>query len=292
MVLLGTKLVETKERNELNMEDREQRAEEEEYDEGEYEEEYETWATYQESSSHLKPIVIGLIVAFLIGVGAVAYFQWTTDPAKYFDEAPIVNQGVDEPGGLSFGGHAPAAEAVARPPVRTTAPEVAAAEEPAAAAVAEPPTVAPAEPATEQEPEPEPEAQEPAAEVAQAEELAGPPAPAAVGNYEEQLAAAKNTRGLAKRIAAFREVIATNPRGDQALAELAMLLMERKKTRAEALDLATRATEINPDNGMAWLVVGYVNQLDGKRAAAKDAYRKCAGASGPKKYVFECKRLV
>jgi tetratricopeptide (TPR) repeat protein len=261
-----------------------------EYDEQYEDEEYESWATYEDGSSYLKPIVIGLVVAFLLAVGAVFYVQWSTDPATYFDEAPIVQQADEAPAAVTAVASAPrrteekAAGTEQRPAEPSAAKETEPTETPPAAAEE------PAEPTAAEEPA------EPVAEEAPAEEPAEPaeaaPAVGDAARYEELLASAKKARGMAKRSALLREAIQVNPRGDQAMAELAMMLMERKKTRAEALELASRAAEINPDNGMAWLVVGYVHQLDGKRAEAKDAYRKCAESPGPKRYVFECKRLV
>jgi Tfp pilus assembly protein PilF len=132
------------------------------------------------------------------------------------------------------------------------------------------------------------------AEAAEVEtpEPASEPAPAVeVADYAEIVEQATRERNRKKKQELLRQAIEVNPSGDEALATLAMMLMERGKTRNEALDLATRAVEANPDNGLGWLVIGYVKQVVGKPAEARDAYRKCAGCSGPKKYVRECRLL-
>lgn len=110
--------------------------------------------------------------------------------------------------------------------------------------------------------------------------------------YEALLAKAKSARGGKARIGLLREAIGVNPRGDEALAELALLLMELPKTRKEALDLAERAAAVNSQNATAWLVVGYVRQLEGNMVEARKAYAQCAQAQGPKKYVRECRGLM
>jgi hypothetical protein len=109
--------------------------------------------------------------------------------------------------------------------------------------------------------------------------------------FDEMFDLAKRTRGRSKRVAAIRNVIEAYPQGDVALSALAIMLMESSKTHEETIDLALRATEINPDNAEAWLALGYAKQLAGAKSEASDAYQKCAASSGPKKYVRECKLL-
>ena len=58
------------------------------------------------------------------------------------------------------------------------------------------------------------------------------------------------------------------------------------------MQYAQQAININPDNAMAWLAIGYINQLQGNDTLAKQAYKKCAACSGPKMYVSECRRLA
>jgi DNA-binding response OmpR family regulator len=160
---------------------------------------------------------------------------------------------------------------------------------PAAPAPAPRATAAPApQPPTAPAPAPQPMAAAPGAPTPAAVAVA--PA-AATPSYEELLAKAKKA-GWKQRQDLLRQAIAANPSGDEALATLASLLMDKAASRAEALDLATRATTANPDNAMAWLVVGYVNQLNGKVADSNAAYKRCASCSGPKMYVGECRRLV
>ncbi|MCP4677546.1 MAG: hypothetical protein GY854_18940 [Deltaproteobacteria bacterium] len=111
------------------------------------------------------------------------------------------------------------------------------------------------------------------------------------GDYDHLLARAKKEGGE-KKIELLREAITVNPDGDKALATLATLLMEKKDTRAEALSFAKRATKVNPDNGMAWLAIGYVHQLQDEKVTSKEAFKKCAACSGPKIYTRECARLA
>ncbi|MDD5306942.1 MAG: response regulator [Deltaproteobacteria bacterium] len=153
------------------------------------------------------------------------------------------------------------------------------------AAVAEPkPPIVP-------QPVAAPPAPEPPPVLTPAQEPPPAPPPAAAASYEELLAKSKKA-GWKQRQDLLRQAVAANPSGDEALATLASLLMDNAATRGEALDLATRATAVNPDNAMAWLVVGYVNQLNGRPADSAAAYHKCASCSGPKMYVVECRKLA
>jgi tetratricopeptide (TPR) repeat protein len=139
--------------------------------------------------------------------------------------------------------------------------------------VAEP--TPPSEPVAEPEPGPDPA-------VAEAE---------AKAEYDKLLAKANRASGR-KKARILKEAIAVYSKGDDALAQLATILADRSKTRDEAMQYAEQASIINPDNAMAWLAMGYINQLQGNEAAAKRAYTKCAACSGPKMYVSECRRLA
>ncbi len=110
--------------------------------------------------------------------------------------------------------------------------------------------------------------------------------------YEALLKKAKKARRGKARIAFLREAIEANPKGDEALASLSVLLMDLPKSRKEALELAERAVSVNDQNAAAWLVIGYIKQMGGAMVEAKEAYGKCAAAPGPKRYVRECRRLI
>ncbi|MCP4600109.1 MAG: hypothetical protein GY847_06155 [Proteobacteria bacterium] len=110
--------------------------------------------------------------------------------------------------------------------------------------------------------------------------------------YDSLLAQSKKPAKKARRIKHLKEAIEINPQGDEALARLSIILMESAKTRTEALSLAQRSANINPDNAMAWLTIGYINQLNGRRKEALAAYKKCATSSGPKRYIRDCRSLI
>jgi hypothetical protein len=109
--------------------------------------------------------------------------------------------------------------------------------------------------------------------------------------YDELLAKAKKG-ALKTRIQNLRDAIAAYPEGDEAMARLAIILMERVKDRDEALALATRAAELNANNAMAWLAVGYIHQMNGQPKESREAYIKCSKAEGPKKFVRDCSSLL
>ncbi|MCP4605490.1 MAG: hypothetical protein GY847_34050 [Proteobacteria bacterium] len=110
--------------------------------------------------------------------------------------------------------------------------------------------------------------------------------------YDDLMIKIKKTKKRIRRIEFLREAVALYPRGDDAAARLAIMLMESKDSRAEALELAEHAVEINPDNARAWLAIGYVNQLTYNTAKSRDAYKQCALANGPTMYVQECRALL
>lgn len=115
---------------------------------------------------------------------------------------------------------------------------------------------------------------------------------AAPGRYEVMLEQALKTAPRAARIERLHEVIELYPEGDEALARLSILILENPRTRPEALDLAERATSVNPDNAMGWIAIGYIHQLGGARSKAREAYQRCASASGPKRYVQDCRNML
>ncbi|MBW2277666.1 MAG: hypothetical protein JRF63_09260 [Deltaproteobacteria bacterium] len=252
--------------------------------EEEDEQEYVSWVAAEESHFRLKPLVIGLVVLCVVGVGAIVFATALTDPADKFDSAPILQDPSAQKTALSATGEGDRAFEAKMPEDRprvvraVDAPEAAEPDPSAPEAAAAPPEAVAVEPA----PEPAVETESPAVEQA----------PVAVqSGYPEVLDQANKERNRKKKRELLRRAIELNPSGDEALATLAMMLMERGKTRTEALDLATKAVEANPDNGLGWLVIGYVKQVIGKAAEARDAYRKCASCSGPKRYVRECRQL-
>jgi tetratricopeptide (TPR) repeat protein len=109
--------------------------------------------------------------------------------------------------------------------------------------------------------------------------------------YAALLAEAKG-KPPKKKVALLKQAIEVNPLGHEALADLSLLLMENGKTRAEALAYAERAVAVEPDDAKAWLVIGYIHQLDNQNPESREAYGKCAAASGPKDFVSECKRMM
>ncbi len=243
---------------------------EERGDSDEYEEDDgDSWVPAQRSTSRSRPLVIAFfVIAALVG-GAYGLMKSGIIGVKDFDDAPILqpNLAKKKDGKESF---------AETEPLVAAAPE---AIEPAVEPVEEPV----AEPVEEPVAEP---VEEPVAEP-----VAEPAAAVDPGAYEDLLAQAKR-KPRKKKVELLRQAIAANPQGDVALAELAVIFMESKKTREEALDYAQRAVEANPDNGQAWLAIGYVYQLDNKRAQSKEAYRKCAACSGPRMYVRDCKLMV
>lgn len=139
-------------------------------------------------------------------------------------------------------------------------------------------------------PAPQPNAAPPKTEPAMVVPAAAPEAPAKA-SYDEMLARAKKGP-FKKRVQLLREAIAAYPEKAEAMARLSVMLMERPRERAEALELATRAAAIDDNNAMAWLAVGYIHQMTGNDQASRAAYVKCAQADGPKRFVRDCKSLI
>jgi hypothetical protein len=254
-----------------------------------------SWEPPPVAGGRLKPVAITIGVLAVIAIVAVVLLRDKFSGVKDFDSAPVLQQGPDE-------------EGVEAPPLVATGKEEPQPAEPQPAEPQpeepQPEEPQPEEPQPEEprpeEPQPEePQPEEPQPEEPQPEEPAvaptepAPPAGAdALAQYEDLLKQAKRV-GRRKKIELLEEAIAINPNGDAALAELGTQLMEGGKDKREsAMGYAQRAVEANPDNGQAWLVIGYIHQLSGDRAASKEAYRKCAACSGPGMYVRECRRLA
>jgi tetratricopeptide (TPR) repeat protein len=121
-----------------------------------------------------------------------------------------------------------------------------------------------------------------------------PPTPDQVDmeQYHALLEKVKGNASNSRQIALLRDAIVLNPDGDEALARLSILLMDSPKTRQEALSLAERAAAANEENAMAWLVIGYIAQMNGKSGEARAAYQRCAAAPGPMRCVRDCRSLM
>jgi CheY-like chemotaxis protein len=248
-------------------------------------EDYDLWEEPEVDSNRYKILAIVLTALVIIAlVGGYVYRNLAAP--KDEDSAPSLEQTKPEPS----------------PPVspqKTPAPVV----KPIATKPAPPTTVEPAPPIEEAAPAVEETAPEAEDNVKTAEPIPpSQPVPdpepdpvvaeeEAKAEYEKLLAKAQRASGK-KKARILKEAIAAYPKGDAAMAQLATMLADRSRTRDEAMEYAEQASIINPDNAMAWLAMGYINQLQGNEPAAKRAYKKCAACSGPKMYVSECRRLA
>ena len=113
--------------------------------------------------------------------------------------------------------------------------------------------------------------------------------PAASPAYDALLAEARTLRGRAAEDA-YRRAIDANPNGSEALADLALMLLERGRMM-EAKDLSQRATVVDPTNSKAWITFASALDALGERDAARAAYRTCA-ERGQGRYVGECRRFA
>ncbi|MCP4605147.1 MAG: response regulator [Proteobacteria bacterium] len=285
----------------------------EEIEEEEEEEEEDNLYTAPQDSGGYKKVAV-ILVAAVIAIGLGGYFVWSKSKGIDYDSVPIKNQPTPEKdyqSALSVTPLVDKSEKIEPAPDKEVVPQtetIKTSDETPIVEKEEPKQPAEEENLVGAEPTPPAEETAPESAVETAEKI--PPASAAHASppvdtpaepaldsetakaeYETLLKKAKK-KGLKGKIKLLREAIAVNPEGDKALATLATLLMEKKTSRSEALDLAVRATEVNPDNGMAWLTIGYIKQLRGENKASKEAYRKCAACSGPKMYVRECKQLA
>jgi CheY-like chemotaxis protein len=232
--------------------------------------EEERWAPQAEPGISAKPFFVGLIVlALLCGAGYLAWRFVIKPDVKDFDSAPILQPGVGEVPGIAG---EPAPEPVAPKNVEEPAPDAVT----PAPEIKEPADVADAGPSA----------------VAVAVAIVAPVQPVvSVNTYSDLLDQAKG-KPPKKKVALLKQAIEVDPLGHEALADLSLLLMESGKTRAEALGYAERAVAVEPDDAKAWLVIGYIHQLDGRNPESRAAYGKCAAASGPKDFVSECRRMM
>ena len=107
-----------------------------------------------------------------------------------------------------------------------------------------------------------------------------------------QLLKASTSVGRKKKLEYLLDAIDIHPDGEEALAELALIMAESRKFQEQALEYGLRATQLNDDNAKAWLAVGYIYQLMNKDAESRSAYAKCAASSGPARFVRDCRRMM
>ena len=118
-------------------------------------------------------------------------------------------------------------------------------------------------------------------------------APAATGDYATLLQEATDLEQHHRRVQAmeaYRNAIAANPNGGEALANLAFMLLNRSENR-EALELAERATTVDPTNSKAWITLGAARQATGDTAGGNDAYQHCVD-QGEGRYVRDCRAML
>ncbi len=258
--------------------------EEEEEDEEDWEEEDEDLDDYWEEAPSHRGRIIGIVIAvvLVLGLGGVGFWIWHKDRAEsFFDNAPIVNK----PDGKY------------RPALKVSAVEIAA---------QRPPKPTAENPANDSHVDSNP-VEEANGDEASVESGAltveatnpEPPPPSDVdgppgdsqAKYDAVMSKALKS-GRKKKVELLREALTYNASSDQAMALLAIQLMERKASRQEAMALAKQASQLNPDNGAAWMALGYVHQLEKNVEEARAAYKKCAACSGPKKFVKDCRLLA
>jgi hypothetical protein len=112
----------------------------------------------------------------------------------------------------------------------------------------------------------------------------------AADTYEAQLALARRLKRGSRAVAAYRRAVELNPESSAALGELARLTLARQNTR-EAIELAERATVVDPNNALAWVTLGAARQQRGDREGAREAYRSCVKL-GKGEYVRECRAML
>lgn len=273
-----------------------------------YADEPETDEEWEEPSTLLRTTIISVLTALVLaGVGIGIYWLLHRDrQEKLFDNAPIVNKpennyqsallvknNLAEQPVKSEKPNAPLSTSPIQPevpPAQGIDTESAEKESPAEESK-------PSEATSEQEQSAPASQDAPPAETASMQADAPQPSPRdetppeIQAQFDTIMSKAKKA-GRKRKVKLLREALAIKPNSDDAMAELAIQLMENSSTREEALLLANRAVSINAKNAVAWMAVGYVNQLNKDTAAAKEAYRKCADAEGPKMYTNECRRLA
>lgn len=118
------------------------------------------------------------------------------------------------------------------------------------------------------------------------------PTPAPAGGsaeYQALLEQARTKRGREAE-ALYRQAIAANPNGAEALADLGFMLLERG-VNPEARDLAQRATTLDPTSSKAWITLAVALGALGERDASRAAYRSCV-EHGQGRYVADCRRFA
>jgi tetratricopeptide (TPR) repeat protein len=126
---------------------------------------------------------------------------------------------------------------------------------------------------------------------------AAPPSEAAAepaGDYATLLADAKGfiKKGQTKKaIEALEKATAANAAGDEALALLANIQMDRGAT-GKALDAANRAVAANANNADAYLVIGSVQQQLGRVSEAKSAYQSYLRLAPKGRYAQEIRSIL
>ena len=108
--------------------------------------------------------------------------------------------------------------------------------------------------------------------------------------YEEQLELARSLKRGSPAVEAYRQAVALNPDGSDALAELALLMLNRQRNM-EAARLAKRAAEVDPHNSLAWVTLGSARQQMRDGDGARRAYRSCV-RKGRGPYVAECRAML
>lgn len=89
---------------------------------------------------------------------------------------------------------------------------------------------------------------------------------------------------------AYRRAVDIDPRGAEALTNLAFLLLHRG-ANGEARDLALRATDVDETSAKAWITLGAALQALRQREPAMEAYRSCVElGQGP--MVRECRLML
>ena len=178
------------------------------------------------------------------------------------------------------------AEAVAAP-VNPTPVEVQAS--PQAMPAVAPPPATPAQPTVAAEPAPNQLAPAASAPVRDG----APAATDTLPSYEELIgvAAAFARKGRNRQaLEAYQRALDAQPTAAAALAGIAYVHLNAGD-QGLAKMFAERAVESDPTNSQGWIVLGAARALLGERAAAREAYRKCA-TEAVGSYVLECQRLA
>lgn len=112
---------------------------------------------------------------------------------------------------------------------------------------------------------------------------------APAGDYAALIEEAKAARGR-RAEELYRQALAVNPDGVEALVELGFSALNRGNN-AEARTMSERATRLDPTSSKAWITLAYSLQSLGERDASRAAYRSCVEVGqGP--LVAECRRFA